>query len=70
MITIFTLDGRKPCSTLSGFRPAPSAGCVVLSPPPPLFEGGAVREEPPLVEQPRRILSGKIDLFGSGQIGP
>ena len=39
-------------------------------PPPLVFEGGAAREEPPLVGQPRRILSGKIGLFGSGQIGP
>ena len=38
--------------------------------PPLVFEGGVAREEPPLVEQPRRILSGKIGLFGSGQIGP
>ena len=38
--------------------------------PPPVFEGGTAREEPPLVEQPRRILSGRISLFGSSQIGP
>ena len=41
-----------------------------VAPPPPVFEGGTAREEPLLVEQPRKILSGKIGLFGSGQIGP
>ena len=62
MVESHALCGRR-------FRPAPSAGCVVPSPP-LVFEGGVAREEPPLVEQPRRILNGKIGLFGSGQIGP
>ena len=47
------------------------SSCPPPHPPHPrFFEGDAAREEPPLVEQPRRILGGKIGLFGSGQIGP
>ena len=70
VVTIFTLDGRKPCSMRSEVPTSPI--CWMRRPvtPPLVFEGGVAREEPPLVEQPRRILSGKIGLFGSGQIGP
>ena len=62
MVGSHALCGRGPTGPICWMR-RPVA-------PPPCFEGGVAREEPPLVEQPRRILSGKIGLFGSGQIGP